>query len=237
MSRLSARIGFWSAASQSVISIVYVIGLIILVTLALSHQSVSQLADQRWTDITTYAQHYEDDQISLTVGLVVQGSALMAGIMIPVVFLALHETTCTEKKILTLIASAFTIMMSVTSSWGYYIQLASVHQTISSAGDLDGLSQFVEANISSPGMATLQLAWAIFYGIATLVVAPVFDGTRSDKWIRAAFLLNGVIGITVGIAYAFGVTWLLPIAILGLVVASVAYPLLALRFRRLGKVV
>ena len=86
-------------------------------------------------------------------------------------------------------------------------------------------------------MATLQLAWAIFYGIATLVVAPVFDGTRSEKWIRAAFLLNGVIGITVGIAYAFGVTWLLPIAILGLVVASIAYPLLALRFRRLGKVV
>jgi hypothetical protein len=128
-------------------------------------------------------------------------------------------------------------MMAVTSSWGYYIQLASVHQTIISAGDLEGLSQFVEANVSSPGMATLQLAWAIFYGIATLVVVPVFDSTRSDKLIKVAFLFNGVIGIIVGIAYVFGATSLLPLAILGLVVASIAYPLLALRFHRLGKVV
>ena len=161
----------------------------------------------------------------------------MAGIVIPVVFLALHETAGPEKKILTRIASAFAIMMAVASSWSYYIQLASVHQTIISAGDLEGLGQFVEANVSSPGMATLQLAWAIFYGIATLVVAPVFDGTRSDKWIKAAFLLNGVIGITVGIAYAFGATSLLPLAILGLVVASIAYPMLALRFLRSEMVV
>jgi len=237
MSGPSFRIGFWAAVTQSVVSLVYIIGLIILVTVALSHQSPSQLVDQRWADITTYAQHYADDQLSLKIGLVIQVSALTAGIIIPVVFLALHETTCAEKKILTRIASAFTIMMAVTSSWGYYIQLVSVHQTIIAAGDLDGLGQFVEANISSSGMATLQLAWAIFYGIATLVVAPVFDSTRSDKWIGVAFFLNGVIGITVGIAYAFGATSLLPLAILGLVVASIAYPLLALRFHRLGKVV
>jgi hypothetical protein len=237
MSRLSFRIGFWASATQSVVSLVYVIGLIILVTVALSHQSPSQLVDQRWTDITTYTRHYADDQISLSVGLVVQISALIAGIMIPVIFLALHEVTSPEKKILTRIASTFTIMMAVTSSWGYYIQLASVHQTIISAGDLEGLSQFVEANVSSPGMATLQLAWAIFYGIATLVVVPVFDSTRSDKLIKVAFLFNGVIGIIVGIAYVFGATSLLPLAILGLVVASIAYPLLALRFHRLGKVV
>jgi hypothetical protein len=236
MSRLSARVGFWAAVAQSAVSLIYIIGLVVLVGAALSTQTAGELASHQWTDINDYAQHYMDDSLSLTVGMVVQVSALLAGLLIPVVFLALHETTNPEWKILTRISSAFAIMMAMASSWGYYVQLASVHQTIITAGDLEGLSQFVEANISSPGMATLQLAWAIFYGIATLVAAPIFDDTRSDKVIKVAFLINGVIGITVGITYMFGVIWLMPLAILGLVVASIAYPLLALRFHRMGKV-
>jgi hypothetical protein len=230
MSKLSARIGFWAAVAQSAVSLVYIIGLVILVGAALSKQSASELAAHQWTDITFYAQHYKDDYLSLIVGLIVQVSALLAGLLIPVVFLALHEMVNPELKILTRISSVFTIMMSVTSSWGYYVQLASVHQVIIRAGDLEGLGQFVEANVSSPGMATLQLAWALFYGLATLVVVPVFGSTRSERWIKAAFLVNGVIGIVVGIAYAFGAITLLPIAILGLIMASIAYPLLALRF-------
>lgn len=235
MSRLSAHVGFWAAAGQTVISLVYIIGLVILVGAALSQHSAAELAEQQWAGITTYAQHYEDDQLSLVVGLIVQVSALLAGLLIPVVFLVLHEMADPEKKILTRIASAFTIMMAVTSSWGYYIQLASVHQVILRGGDLEGLGQFVEANVSSPGMATLQLAWALFYGIATLVVVPVFGHTRAERWIKAAFLINGVIGITIGIAYAFGAIELLPLAILGLLVASIAYPLLASRFHSAAK--
>ena len=214
---------------------VYVIGLVVLVSAALSQRSAAELAAQQWTDITAYARHYTDDRLSLIVGQVVQVSALLAGLLIPVVFLVLHETTEPDKQILTRISSAFTIMMAVTSSWGYYIQLASVHQVIIHAGDLDGLGQFVEANVSSPGMATLQLTWTLFYGLATLVVAPVFGRTRSERWIMAAFLVNGVIGVTVGIAYAFGATALLPLAILGLVAASTAYPMLALRFLQAAK--
>jgi hypothetical protein len=235
MSRLSARIGFWVALAETVVSLIYVIGLVILVGVALSQQSAAELAAQQWTGITDYAQHYSDDRLSLTVGLIVQVSALLAGLLIPVLFLVLHETAKPENKILTRIASAFTVMMAVTSSWSYYIQLASVHQVIMHAGDLDGLGQFVEANVPSPGMATLQLAWALFYGIATLVIAPVFGQTRSERWIKAAFLVNGVIGVTVGIAYAFGAVALLPLAILGLIAASIAYPLLALRFLRAAK--
>jgi hypothetical protein len=73
--------------------------------------------------------------------------------------------------------------------------------------------------------ATLQLAWAVFYGIATLAIAPVYDGPGRDRWIRVAFLLNGGIGIAVGMAFALGGTTLLPLAIAGLIVASVALPL------------
>lgn len=111
-----------------------------------------------------------------------------------------------------------------------------MHQVIIGGGDLEGLGQFAEANVSSPGMATLQLAWAFFYGLATLFVIPVLGKTRSERWIKVAFLVNGVIGVAVGIAYAFGITGLLPLAILGLVAASIAYPLLALRFFQASKV-
>jgi hypothetical protein len=108
-----------------------------------------------------------------------------------------------------------------------------VHQTIVSGGDLEGLAQFAESNISSPGMATLQLAWALFYGLATLSIIPALGNSKAEKWIKGGFLVNGVIGVTVGIAYAFGMTNILPLAVLGLVGTSFAYPLLAYRFYRL----
>ena len=222
--------------SQSVVSLIYIIGLVILIILALSQYSAADLATQQWTDITTYARHYSEDPVSLTVGLIVQVSAFLAGILILIVFLVLHELTDPAWKIMTRIASAFVMMMAVISSWGYYVQLASVHQVIIVGGDLEGLGQFAEANVSSPGMATLQLAWAFFYGLATLFVIPVLGKTRSERWIKVAFLVNGAIGVTVGISYAFGMTGLLPLAILGLVAASIAYPLLALRFFQASKV-
>ncbi|MEN6410802.1 MAG: hypothetical protein ABFD44_13960 [Anaerolineaceae bacterium] len=235
MSRLTVRIGFWAAAAQSVVSLVYIIGLVILVGAALSQQSAAELSAQEWSNITAYAQHYADNRLSLTVGLIVQISAFLAGLLIPVIFLVLHEIADPAVRILTRIASMFTVMMAVVSSWGYYIQISSVHQIITRGGDLEGLGQFVEANVSSPGMATLQLGWALFYGLATLIIAPVFNRTRSERWIRAVFLINGIVGVAVGTAYAFGQTLLLPLAILGLIAASIAYPLLALRFHKAAR--
>jgi hypothetical protein len=230
--RLPARIGFWAAAAETLISLVYLIGLVLLVALALSQSSAAELAAHRWVDITTYAQHYGDDPISLTIGLVVQVSALIAGLLILIVFLVLHELAAPPLKIVTRMASAFALMMALLSSWGYYVQLAAVHQIIVNGGDLEGLSQFVETHVSSPGMATLQLAWALFYGLASLCLVPVFGNTRTEKWIKVGFLINGLIGVAVGIGYAFGATEILPLAVLGLVGTAFVYPLLALRFYR-----
>lgn len=156
-------------------------------------------------------------------------------ILILIVFLVLHELANPDLKIVTRIASVFVLMMAVLSTWGYYIQLASVHQVIMSGSDLEGLSQFAESKGSSPGMATLQLAWALFYGLATLCIIPAFGKTRSERWIKGGFLFNGIIGVTVGIGYACGVTSILPLAVLGLVGTSFVYPLLAIRFYRTAK--
>jgi len=236
MSKLPARIGFWASIAETLVTLVYIIGLVILIAAALSQHSPSDLAaQQQWTNMITYAQQYAENPVSLRIGLLVQASAFLAGILILVVFLAIHEMVDPNLKIVTRIASAFVLMMATLSSWGYYVQWASVHQAIMSGGDLEGLAQFAESNISSPGMATLQLSWALFYGIASLLILPAFGRTRIEKWIKAGFLFNGLIAVVVGIAYACGITSILPLAILGLIGASFVYPLLALRFHKYVK--
>ncbi len=183
MSRLPARIGLWAAVAESLVSVIYIIGLVVLVAAPLSKHSAAELSAQQWTNITTYAEHHTADALSLPVGMIVQVSAFLAGLLILVVFLVLHELADPASKIVTRIASAFAMMMAVTSSWGYYVQPASVHQTIMGGGEREGLGRFAETNTSSPGMATLQLAWALFYGLATLAVAPAFGNSRAERWI------------------------------------------------------
>ena len=232
MKRLTAKIGLWAAMAETFMSLVYICGLILLISGNLARYSAAELASQEWTNITTYAQHYTDSRGLLEIELVVQISAFIAGLLILVVFLVLHELADNRIKILTRLASSFVLIMAVLSSWGYYVQLASVHQTIITGGDLEGLAQFAESNISSPGMATLQLSWAFFYGLGSLLILPVFGSSRSEKWIKAGFLINGLIGLTVGILYSFGITEILPLAILGLVGSSYVYPLLGVQFHR-----
>lgn len=236
MTKLAARIGVWAAILNTICALVYLAGVVILITTLLSGQTPAELAaSNRWTNIQDYAAHYADNPLTMNVGLGVQASAFVSGIAILVIFLALHEVTDPPKKIITRIASAFALILAITSSWGYYIQFASVHQTIMAGGDLEGLGQFAESNVASPAMATLQLGWAFFYGLATLVAIPAFGGSRVEKWIKGAFAVNGVIAVFIGVVYAFGVTSLLPLAVLGLVATSFAYPLLAVFFHRVER--
>lgn len=235
MAKLTAKIGLWAAIGETFVSLVYIFGLVLLIAGNLSQHSPAELAAQKWTNIMDYAQHYADAPGLLQTSLIVQGSAFLAGLFILVVFLVLHELADNRIKMLTRLASTFVLIMAVLSSWGYYVQLASVHQTIITGGDLEGLAQFAESNISSPGMATLQLSWAFFYGLGSIFILPVFGSTRSEKWIKVGFGINGLIGITVGIFYAFGVTNILPLAVIGLVGSAYVYPLLAMQFYRTSK--
>ncbi len=235
MNLLAKRIGMWAAIIETALSLIYLIGLVILVGSVLSQQSLADATSTQWSNVRDYAAHYTDNRLTLAVGVIVQVSAFAAALTIHVIFLVLHEITDPKKRILTRISSSFTLILVVASSLAYYIQWASVHQAIISGGDLEGLGQFAESNVISPAMATLQLGWAFFYGLATLIVAPMFSSRRIEKWIRAAFLVNGIIGVSVGVAYAFGLFWILPLSLLGLVVTSIAYPLLALYFSDLSQ--
>ncbi len=236
MTRLSARIGMWAAIAQTAFSLIYLAGVVILMAALFSQKSMAEVAATRWTNIQDFAAHYTDNPLSMHVGTAVQVDIFLSGLAILVIFNVLHEIAKPEVKIITRICSALALIVVVLSCTAYYIQLASVHQTIINGGDLEGLGQFAESNFSSPGMATMQLSWAFFYGLTTLVGAAIFTGKGIEKWIKWAFMINGLIGIIVGSAYAFGVTWLLPLSMLSLIVTAFAYPLLAIYFKRLDYV-
>ncbi len=235
MTKLAARIGMWAALAQTAFSAIYLIGLILLMSTLFAHQSMAEVAATSWTDIRTYAAHYMDDPFSMRLGLIVQGDVFLNGLSVLVVFLCLHELTHPSKQIVTRIAGALALAVMILSCMTYYIQIASVHQTIINGGDLEGLAQFAESNASSPMMANLQLAWTFLYGLTTLVVTPLFSGGGLERWIRWGFLINGVIGICVGILYAFGITEALPVSILGLIATSFVYPLLAVLYARMAR--
>jgi hypothetical protein len=46
MNRLAARIGMWTAIAESLVSLVYVVGLVILIAAALSRSPTAELAAQ-----------------------------------------------------------------------------------------------------------------------------------------------------------------------------------------------
>jgi hypothetical protein len=232
MKPLAARIGMWAAIAQTAFSLIYVVGLGMLMAALFSRQSMAEVTAMRWTDVQTYAAHYADDPFSMWAGLAVQADVFLTGFSVLVIFLVLHELTHPDRQIVTRIASALALALMALSCMAYYIQIASVHQTIVSGGDLAGLAQFAESNASSPMMAVLQLSWTLLYGLTTLVVAPLFSTKGLERWIRGLFVVNGVIGISVGILYACGVNGALPVSILGLIATAFAYPLLAILFHR-----
>ncbi len=235
MSKLAARIGMWAAIAQTAFFVLYLIGLVQGISALFARQSMAQVAATRWTDIQTYAAHYADDPFSLAVGLATQADVFLTGFSVLIIFLTLHELTDPARQIVTRIASSLALALMVLSCMAYYIQIVSVHQTIVTGGDLVGLAQFAESNFFSPMMAVLQLCWTLLYGLITLVVAPLFSGRGLERWIRWAFIVNGVVGVVVGILYTFGLYGALPISILGLVATSFAYPMLAVLFRRAAR--
>ncbi len=235
MTRLAARIGMWAAICEAIFTLVYILGLIFLVSSTLSHQSVLEAASQGWTNIQDYAGHYLDDPLSVAAGLAVEVDVFLTGLAILVIFLVLHEMAAPPLKIITRISSALALVVAVTSCTVYYIQIASVHQAILQGGDLEGLAQFAESNAISPAIATLQMSWALFYGLTTLAATPISRGSGLQKWIRVGFLINGVIGVFVGIFYALGISWVMLVSIVGLIATSFAYPRLAILFRRAAR--
>ncbi len=151
---------------------------------------------------------------------------------------AIHEHTSLEKRVLTRISIAFGLAFAVLSGAFYFMQITAVRLNLVH-NQPEELLQFVQANPYGALLSVNMLGFTLYFGLASLFVAFVFDNGRLENIIKITLLLNGLFCLTGGIAYAFELTTLLFLTINigmgGTVLAATIS--LALWFKRLNSAV
>jgi hypothetical protein len=221
MTKLSAQIGQWAAWIQTIAGYTWAAGYIAL----LANYSL-----RPWIDIQTFASDIASPYFLALTGL--QVLAFLQALLVLLLATAIYEYASQEKKILARLGIAFALAFAILSSMHYYIQWVGVRQSIL-RNDLTGLGLFVQFNFDSPAAAINMLGWMFFYGLTTLVLAPIFEHNRIDSWIRWAFIINGIGCIFSAILLAFGQKWVFLFWTILISVTWYAYPLLGILFRRL----
>jgi hypothetical protein len=180
MKKLSAQIGCWAAWLQTVIGYAWLVGYLVLLVM---------FPLKPWFSIEDFASEIGSPYFRLLTGL--QILAFFQALLVLVLTIVIYEYTPAGKKILARLGIAFALAFAVLSSMHYYIQWVGVRQSIL-RNDLTGLGLFVQFNFDSPISAVNMLGWMFFYGLTTLVLAPIFRKDRFDKWIGWAFFINGI---------------------------------------------
>lgn len=152
---------------------------------------------------------------------------------------AAHVGTSPERRIWSLGALALAILYAADVSMIYVIQLGAVipHDVAGRGGEV------AFAACCRPGMPATEvdLLGYTYMSLATLLLAPAFPGGGMRRWLRAALIINGLLGLAI-----FGqlewpwliypaAAWIVtfPVAMILLAVTFASSPALAGRGRRL----
>lgn len=146
-----------------------------------------------------------------------------------VMMLSIHQSTPQEKKTLTQLGFAFSLICAAILSIHYYIQLTFVQQGLLN-GETAGIWQFATPNPHSFFWTFAALGYG-FMGIALLCGAPTFT-MKSDRAIKWLFMANGLIGVGFLISNALGIfTVNIVASFIWGILFPVAAALLAKKFR------
>lgn len=216
---VTRRLGFWAALSATVVGYVYLVGYIVLLA---TYRVVP------WTDIQGFAAALVTPYgTALTV---LQVLAFLQALAIGTTVITLHETAEPSRRVFTRIAVAAATIFVALSSLHYYVQWASVRQSILK-GNLEGLAQFVQFNFDSPLSAVNMLGWTLFYGLAALALAPVFRSPGRESWIKWGFVVCGANGIATAVGLALGIKLMYLTWTVGISITWYVYPLLCMLYR------
>lgn len=221
MTKLAVAIGLWAAWAETLVGYVYLAGYIALVAI---------FPLKPWTTIQAFAADLNTPYMTALTAL--QVLAFLQALLVLVLAMAIHEYAPSGQKILTRLGMAFALTFALLSSLHYYVQWVGVRQSLLRS-DLEGLGLFVQFNFDSPLSAINMLGWMFFYGLTTLVLAPIFGQTRIEAWIRWAFICNGVGCLLSALLLAFGQKWVYLVWTALVSVTWYAYPLLGILFRRI----
>jgi hypothetical protein len=191
MNRLSLQLGRWSAFLIAGDFILYTV-CFVAILMSPPVFTWTNLADYA-AYASTHSQFFKEAAMYLM---------LIFGPLFVVLLAALHEYARNEQKILTRIALGFGLAFAVLIGINYFVQLSTVRQNVLH-GQLTGLEQFVQSNPASAITGLNMLGWSLFLGLASLFVAPIFNGGRLEKTIKWALIINGLCCLLGGLSYIY----------------------------------
>jgi hypothetical protein len=222
MSRVSIRLGYWSAVLSVILTVGWGIGLVMILIV---------FPIPSWTNLSDFMATARP--ASLVAATLTQVAAFLLGPLSVILLCSLHDYAPSDKKILTRIGLCCITATMVLGSQMYFVHF-NVMRVIFSKGALTGLEQFVEWNPNSAIAASGLLAWTFFWGLALLFVAPIFSGGRLERKLRYTSLICGSCAILGAAGFLFEKPVLMFVYFLGALVAGTTlYVLESLLFRRL----
>lgn len=201
MNHLSLKLGFWSAllsALSFVLFTVCFVAILIVNPLFL------------WTNFADYVAYTA--VTSQIFQRIAQFAMLLFGTLFVLLLHSIYEYAGDAQKPLARAAVTFGAIFAALTGAHYFVQLTTVRLGLLH-GNLTGLEQVIQANPYSAVSAVNMLGWTFFLGIASLLAAPVFAGSRRERVIRAALLANGVFCLLGGVGYLFELTAVVFVAI------------------------
>ena len=213
----SATVGFWSAVLVTCFNILSTL-------LMIPSWFLNPIGP--WRGIEPYAASFEFFQIA----------SMVPGFLVVLAFLpmmaALHHGASPDRRLWTLLGVAFAAVAAGVLGFQYYSQVTVVRYNLVH-GEHTALGLFVLGNPHSFFWPLEALGYG-FMGASTLCAALAFRGGALDRWIRALFAANGILGIGGMVAYPLDVPTVVVLS--GLAVWTVIFPvsttLLAIDFRR-----
>ena len=224
MSRLSIKLGYWSAVLSVILTIGWFIGLVVA-TIFFRIPS--------WTNLADFVAAIRP--ASLVAATLAQAAAFFLGPLSLILFCSLHDYAPDDRKILTRIGLCCMVATMVLGNQMYFVHF-NIMRLIASKHALMGLEQFVEWNPGSAISASGLLAWSFFWGLGLIIVAPIFSGGRLERLLRYTFLICGVCGILGTVGYLFEITLFMLVYFMGAMAAGTSmYVLESLLFKRLER--
>jgi hypothetical protein len=187
--RLATRLGFWSASLMVVTFVMFTVAFIAIPLTGPLYI---------WDDLHGYLAYVRSGHTFWQD--LARWAMIVFGPLVVILFAALHELAVGELRLLARIGLAFGVIFAALTGINYFVQLSAVRLAVVQDATA-GLEQIVQANPISAVAAVNVLGWSIFFGLASLFMAPLFAGSRLQTFIRVCLILNGVMCLLGGLGY------------------------------------
>lgn len=191
MNNISGKAAFWAA-----IFLLIAFSIWILSFVGIAIQSSFFI----WTSLDDFMVHYHSAghffQHLAYVFMLLTGPAWL------LIIHGYYEISPASGKAPGRISLLFALGFAILSSLHYFVQLGAVRLNLA-AGIREGMEHFLQANPLSVMTSIDMLGWTMFLGISSLFILPLFSGRDSRRFLKYAFLVNGISCLLAGIGYMF----------------------------------